>query len=332
MRRTLTLVSMCAVGAAILANTGCAVSESCFGIGKSRSCKIESRLTQAGEKIDRLHAKLDARNADLDRYHNDMELTRAELARFRDFEGPNGTLPPGAAPGECFARIYVPPTFATVTEQVLKQDAFEELRTVPAQYEAVEKRVLVKEASSYLEPVPAEYKNVEETVLVRPARDEWREGRGLIEKVDNNTGEIMCRVHVPAEYKTVVKRVLVKPASVREVHVPAEYQTIEVMTLAAPARSERVTTPAEYQTITKTEQVADGRIEWRRVLCETNASTDVVSEIKVALQGAGHDPGPVDRGVDEQFLAAVESFQESMGLPVGGLTYETIERLGVRGY
>ena len=331
MKRTLTMVGMVVVGTAVAANTGCSMSGACLGMGKSRTCGIQGKLAEATEKIDRLHAEVQSRNADLDRYHEELELTRTELASLRDWDNPNAALPPGAAPGDCYARVYVPPTYGTTTEQVLRREAFEEVNVIPAQYEWVEERVLVKEASTYLEPVPAEYRDVQETVLVRAAHDEWQKGRGLIEKVDNTTGEIMCRVHVPAEYKTITKRVQVKPAGVREVHVPAEYDTIKVKKLVAAARTQRNTIPAEYETITKTVKTADGRIEWRQVLCETNVAGSIVNDIEVALQEAGHDPGTVDGEVDEQLLAAVADFQESNGLPVGGLTYETIERLGVKG-
>jgi uncharacterized coiled-coil protein SlyX len=322
---------MFGIGAAVVASTGCAGMGPCSGFGDSRCNKIERKLAQTSEKIDRLNAELSARHDDIDRYHENLELTRVELARLSEWDGSNNAaLPPGAAPGECFTRVYIPPAYATTTEQVLKSDAYEEVKVIPAQYEWVEERIQVKEASTRLEPVPAEYKDVQETILVRAAHDEWREGRGLIEKVDNSTGEIMCLVHVPDEFTTITKRVLVKPAGVREINVPAEYEMVKVKRLASAARTERFTTPAEYQVVSKTTKTQDGHIEWRRVLCETNVASSTISDIEVALRDAGHNPGSVDGEVDEQLMAAVEAFQQSIGLPVGGLTYETMDRLGVR--
>jgi hypothetical protein len=35
----------------------------------------------------------------------------------------------------------------------------------------------------------------------------WEKGRGLVEKVNNFTGEIMCLEEVPAEYQTVTKSI-----------------------------------------------------------------------------------------------------------------------------
>ena len=317
MNRTLTLTSMFGIGAAVVASSGCVGTGPCSGFGDSRCNKIERKLAQTNEKIDR--------------YHESLERTHVELARLSEWDGSNNAaLPPGAAPGECFTRVYVPPAYATTTEQVLKSDAYEEVKVIPAQYEWVEERIQVKEASTRLEPVPAEYQNVQETILVRAAHDEWRKGRGLIEKVDNSTGEIMCLVHVPDEFKTITKRVLVKPAGVREINVPAEYEMVKVKRLASAARTERYTRPAEYQVVNKTTKTRDSRVEWRRVLCETNVASSTINNIEVVLKDAGHNPGSVDGEVDEQLLAAVESFQQSNGLPTGGLTYETMDRLGVR--
>ena len=46
------------------------------------------------------------------------------------FEGAD-LLPPGAEPGECYARLFVPPTYRTETEQVLKHQASERLEIIP---------------------------------------------------------------------------------------------------------------------------------------------------------------------------------------------------------
>ena len=44
-------------------------------------------------------------------------------------------LPPDAKAGECYARVYVPPTYKTVTEERLKRAASERLEVIPAKYE-----------------------------------------------------------------------------------------------------------------------------------------------------------------------------------------------------
>ncbi|NQU41524.1 MAG: peptidoglycan-binding protein [Lentisphaerae bacterium] len=286
-----------------------------------------------------------------------------------------GLLPPNAKPGECYARVYLPPTYTTVEERVMirgasekvdmipavyewveedviVKEASERLEVVPAQYELREKQVLVNAASSRVEHVPAEYEWVEENVLVEAAHTEWKKGRSPLSKVDNGTGEIMCLIEIPAKYKTVKKRVLKTPDSSRTIELPAVYTTIteNVMvspqttrTIAVPAevekvRVQRLVTPEEkrvipvepeYQNVTKQVVSQMGGIGWRRVLCETNLSQDIIKQIQQALLAVGNDPGPIDGIIGTQTQMAVEAYQNSNGLAVGGLTYEMLSQLGV---
>jgi peptidoglycan hydrolase-like protein with peptidoglycan-binding domain len=76
--------------------------------------------------------------------------------------------------------------------------------------------------------------------------------------------------------------------------------------------------------------VADGRMDWRRILCETNVSPQLISRIQSALRMAGHDPGPIDGVLGQQTRRAVTEYQKKKGLASGELTYRTLESLGVK--
>ncbi len=289
--------------------------------------------------------------------------------------GGDEALPPDARPGECYARVHIPPRYETVTEQVLLQPESEEIVVIPAQFEWVEEEVLVKEASTELEVVPAEYEWVEEEVLVtpasvrteeiparyewveeevmvKPARREWKKGTGLITTVDNATGEILClvelppvyekvkkrvlaepasvrEIQIPAEYETIRKRVMTKPATTREVTVPAEYETVRVQKMTAPEREERKIIPAVYQTVSKEVMVEPGRMLWKRVLCESNLSPDIIRQIQTALIEKGFNTGGVDGVIGGQTREAVAQFQKDRDIAEGGLTYETLAALGI---
>lgn len=185
---------------------------------------------------------------------------------------PGGDLLPPAEPGQCYARVFVPPTYETQTEEVLKSAATERIELLPATYETVEEQVLVeaaserievipavygwveeqvlvKAASSRLEEVPAQYEWQEERILVKPAHTVWKKGEGPIQKLDEATGEIMCLVEVPAEYKTVRKRVQVAPPTTREIEIPAEYKTVKRQVVTTPATTRTVEIPARYKTV-----------------------------------------------------------------------------------
>ena len=180
-------------------------------------------------------------------------------------------LPANAQAGKCYARVFEDPKYRTETEQVMQREASERIEIIPAKYEMVEEQVLLRPAYEREDIIPAEFETVTEQILVKPATTRWKKGRGLIEKVDNFTGEIMCLEEVPAEYKTVSKQVLKTPATTKLVQVPAEYKTIRVNKLITPAQQTRIPIPAEYQTVTKTVKESEGRMVWREVLCETNA-------------------------------------------------------------
>lgn len=172
-------------------------------------------------------------------------------------------LPIGSAePGQCFVEYYKPAAYKTETESVLKKDASERIEVVPAKYEWVEEKVLVKEASQKVVQVPATYETVSEKILVSAATTEWKKGRGLVERIDNSTGEIMCLVEIPAKYKTVTRRVLKTPASVKTIEIPAEYATQKVRKVVESATEMRKEIPAEYETVTRRVKVGEESVAW----------------------------------------------------------------------
>ncbi len=284
-------------------------------------------------------------------------------------------LPPNAKPGECYARVLVPPTYEKSEKQLVKKEGTEIIEVVPAKYEWAEEQVLIKEESEKLKVIPAKYKTVEETVMVKPASKKivtvpakyrtekekilvkpgyttWKRGRGLIEKVDNSTGEIMCLVEVPPEYKTVTKEVLAEPPKTEVVEVPAEYKTVKKRVIAEPARVEKVKVPAEYATVKVRKLVEDAKenrttiapeyvtvaevtktkdafLEWRSVLCETNTTPGVIRKLQQALTAAGHYNGAIDGVIGAGTRAALTRYQEAKGLAKGQLTTETLESLGI---
>ncbi len=185
------------------------------------------------------------------------------------------SLPPMGEPGKCYARVWEPPVYGTVTEKFLAKDASERIEIFPAKYEWVEEKVLVKKAYQRDEVIPATYTTVTERVLVKPATTKWVKGRGLVEKVNNFTGEIMCLKEFPAEYKTITKQVLKAQTTINKVQVPAEFQMIKVRKLVAPANEKRIPLPAQYQTVTKTVLNSPGKMAWKSVICETNAPAEV---------------------------------------------------------
>jgi peptidoglycan hydrolase-like protein with peptidoglycan-binding domain len=81
--------------------------------------------------------------------------------------------------------------------------------------------------------------------------------------------------------------------------------------MVSPPQEKRIAIPEDWEIITKTVQLTDGRMEWRKVLCETNMTRATLMDIQRALQRAGHDPGPIDGIYGPLTRAAVRSYQQA---------------------
>ena len=134
---------------------------------------------------------------------------------------------------------------------------------------------------------------------------------------------------VAAKKKVVKKLVVDTPATVKEIAIPAVYKTIKVKKVATEAEERRTKIAAVYNTVDKRVRISKERLEWRRILCQTNMNADVNKRIQQALKDAGVYNGPVDGSIGGGTLKAVEKYQREKGLPTGGLTIQVLEKLGV---
>ncbi len=181
-------------------------------------------------------------------------------------------LPPNAAPGECYARVWVDAQYETLEERVMVSEEAKKITVIPAQYETVTETVEVKVASSRLETIPAVYGTETEQVLVRDATRTWR-----IDTASNSApasdallasatahginldaarpGMCFHEHFTPAQYQTVSEQVLLEAETETVQVVPAQYQMVEKQVLVKEASSKLVTYPAEYNFVE--EQVID---------------------------------------------------------------------------
>jgi hypothetical protein len=289
--------------------------------------------------------------------------------------------PPPNKAGECYTKVMFPAEFRNDPTQQLVRAAHERSEYSEPVYQEVEERIMLKPASKRVTVTPPEFGEVSEKVLVReayrreieipalyntyfdkvldkPSRDVWKPGRGTVEKIDPNTGEILCLVHedatyktverkelfraatkryedVPAEYATVKKTVQTKPETVKEVDIPAEYQTIKVRKLVKMPEPIKVPIAAQYATVNKQVMVKPEHAEWTQVLCDVNVTEPKIKEVTEALNEKGASP-PLrttlkDGKIDPELTNAVRSFQQKNGLqPTGLLTAQTLAKLGVK--
>lgn len=128
----------------------------------------------------------------------------------------------------------------------------------------------------------------------------------------------------------IVKKIREKtPARVEKIFVPAEYETIEKIVLKNHARKIVVEIPAKYKTI-KTKKLIEkgGKMVWVEVICPDALNEIVISQVQLALKGRRFYEGDIDGKMNNATQKALESFQNSVSLPVGKLDKQTIEALG----
>lgn len=240
----------------------------------------------------------------------------------------------------------VPATYRTVVETLLLEPERAEQAMVPAAVETYQERVLVRPAYTTWKTGSGLYgRRISEGAATTSAAEPGAEGSEI------PTGELLCRIEVPAEYATVTRtraagaaiaqtrivpartetiqrEVLVSPARVEERRIPAEYRTIKVRRQVAPARQETVIVAATVRTAQTRVVTRPASMEWREVLCETNATPAAIQAVQAALTARGY-PTAVDGRFGPSTLAAMERFQQANGLAVGYLTMDTVRALGV---
>jgi hypothetical protein len=299
-----------------------------------------------------------------------------EIEKIRAWADDTDTLPaipPDAETGRCYAKLVVPASYVDRVERRLVEEASELREMIPAKVEWFDEQVLVSEAHVRLTVVPATYKWQEERTLVSPPQSQqvllsparyetvvtespeewaWRAGRGEIEKIDEESGEIVHQQKIPAGYRQIKTQVLVEQAKYRKVAEPGVYETLrkKVVDVSEYTIEERF--PAKYKTVrtqrvleperelshqiapvykdySYREQVSDARLEWRMVPCERDINKALIYSVQDALRKLNYDTGGLDGVLGEYTLVAIHDFQKHQGLATGRLSSETLSALGV---
>ncbi len=204
-------------------------------------------------------------------------------------------LPPNARPGECYARVWVPPKFRTVTEKVLKKAEGEKLEIIPAKYEWTTEKVLVSEGGEKLITMPPKYKTVTEKIKVRDGETFWtfstngpraanspnakladdrrlaaaRSGGANLDGA--SVGSCFAEYYIPAKYGTKTEKVLVREPGSRIEVIPAKYGTVTEKVLVREASEKVVTVPAKYKTVTEKVLVRPAYTTWKVSECSGGA-------------------------------------------------------------
>lgn len=158
--------------------------------------------------------------------------------------------------GGCYRKVYTPPTFATVSQQVLLQPGRIVAHQIPAEYEQVTEQVLVRPARVIPFTTPAITQTVAVQVLVAPPQRVWR----VI--TDAYGQEIGCWVTTPPAFAVRYHSVVVQPATTQYETIPAQFRDVSRTRLVRPASVEHEEIPPIYGTTTHEVQVSPGSSAW----------------------------------------------------------------------
>ncbi len=231
--------------------------------------------------------------------------------------------------GEIMCLVEVPARYETITKTVLDRAATTKRIEVPAVYKTIKVKRLVKAASETRTPIPPKFETVTSQVKVADPSFYWLVKGEKPAGSATYSGNEVCLLQSDAEYTTVKTKILKSPSTVKVVEIAPQYETIRVNRLVSAATERRIPVPEKTKVITKRVQTAPSRLEWRRILCETNISSELIVRLQKALEREGFPPGKIDGVLGNETTGAVEAYQLKNNLDRGGLTYETLGALKI---
>ena len=229
--------------------------------------------------------------------------------------------------GDIMCLVQIPAKYKTIKKTVLKSPSIVEEVEVPAESEIVPVSRLVSDSAADRVTLPAQFDTVKVTTKEADAAFIWRNAD--VAGDGTPTGNTICLKAIPAKFTSVKKQVVEAPATIKEEPVPAVYKTVKVQTVSSDAEERRTVIPAVFDMIETRVKKSSERLEWQRVLCETNMTRDTNRRIQQVLKDSGYYNGPIDGSIGRGTLSSVESYQKDNDLPTGGLTIQMLEKMGI---
>ncbi len=245
-------------------------------------------------------------------------------------KGENPAQAISGATGEIMCLVKIPAKYETIKKKVLKEPATIKSELIPEENATITVNKMVSDSKVIQQPLEPIYATVEKTKLASEAEFVWYPADAAVDNELIYSGEQVCLTEEPAEKITITKKVLVEPARVESEEMPPVVKTVQTQVLVQDANITKIPIPAEYKTVLKKKKVKDQTVAWKRILCQTNMTKDIIKRIQEALNARGYNTGTPDGLLGKGTKNALDKFQRDNGLATGGLTYETLEALGVK--
>ena len=244
-------------------------------------------------------------------------------------KGKNPATKLDGATGEIMCLIKVPAKYKIVKKKVVKTPATTKVIEIPAETKTIKVKKLISPAKTQTITTPAVKSTIEKKVLEHGPSFSWIRVGDPVEKGLKYTGHQICLVETPAVKKKITKTVLETPETTKKVAIAPTYKVVKVKKLIEEAKEVKIPIEAVYKEIEKKEKISEAHQSWKRILCQTNMNKDVILQIQNALKAKGYNPGKIDGVLGRDTRIALDKYQRDNSLATGGITYETLNALGV---
>ena len=244
-------------------------------------------------------------------------------------KGKNPATKLDGATGEIMCLIKVPAKYKTIKKKVVKTPATTKVVEIPAETKTIKIKKLISPAKTETVTLPAVKSTIQKKVLEHGPSFSWLKVGDSIEKGLNYTGHEICLVETPSIKKKVTKTVLETPESTKKIAIEPTYKVMKVKKLVEEAKELKTPIEAVYKEIQKKEKISEAHQSWERILCQTNMNKDVILEIQNALKAKDYNPGKIDGVLGRDTRVALDKYQRDNSLATGGITYETLNALGI---
>jgi len=254
-------------------------------------------------------------------------LVEAEKTVWKKGQNPAQSV--SGATGEIMCLVKVPAKYKTIKKRILKTPSTTKIVDIPEETKIISINKLVSPATVKKVLVPALNETVEMIELENEASFSWHSIND--ETIDglNYTGNQVCLAEEASKTKEITKIIIDSPASIKEKPIEAVKKTVMVEKLLSKAKEIKTPIEAEYKIVKKRKKVSDTRIEWQRILCQTNMTKEIISKLQNALNEKGYSSGRPDGVLGSGSRRALDKFQKDSGLATGGITYETLNALDI---
>ncbi len=216
--------------------------------------------------------------------------------------------------------------------------------TEPAQYEEVQETIETERMRSELYATPTQYQKIVREIFIKPEYKHWKFGclansnvscletiKAELVKIPTEVIKQPAQIHqrkIPAKTLKIKRKKLIKPGKGSGSILPARYTTIKLIRVSKPWKIISSLVPAQYETITVQRKLRDAQILTMPIACANTLTPEQIRRIQQALLQAGHSLS-LSGVLDTATIAALHAFQKANQLAIGGLSLETLRKLGL---